>query len=192
MIHIIGDSHSLTFNGAPDVECHWLGAATAMNIWKKNLIIEEIIKENNQSTNEFWFCFGEIDCRIHIYNRSQETRVPEYVLINNTIDCYLNYLDSKKILIKPCVMAVPPQGLEDNIYGYTYYADRAHRQDITDIFNAVLERSCWEKKLKFVDVWYNTASMTRALWDSHHFKEDKCHMKNEMAIKRLGMYLNDA
>lgn len=187
MIHIIGDSHALTFDGAPDVRCHWLGAATAMNAWKKNKRIMEIINSNH---GEFWFCFGEIDCRIHIHNKSQETGVLEYVLINSTIDCYLNYIESMKNYAKLSILAIPPQGLEDNIYNYPFYANRKHRQEITDFYNATLERSCWEHSLRFIDIWYNNASMIRSLWDSHDFKEDKCHIKNEVVIERLKGYLN--
>lgn len=187
MIHIIGDSHSLTFSGAQNVECHWLGAATAMNLWKKNKIVSKIFLDNKGQ--DFWFGFGEIDCRIHIFNLSQTTGVPEYVLINNTIDCYLNYLGANKIHANISVMAAPPQGLEENVYGYPFYASRKHRQELTDLYNTMLERRCWEHGIKFIDIWYPTSSMERLLWNSQDFKEDLCHMKNEVAIKRLELYL---
>lgn len=186
-VHIIGDSHSLSFEGS-GVHCHWMGATSAMNMWKNHKLHEAIFKDWNTYDSFFWFGFGEIDCRIEIYNWSQKTGVPEYVLINNTIDCYLNYLASIKIYIKLAVLAVPPQGVEENIYGYEFYADRKHRQEITDLFNATLERCCWEQRLKFIDIWYPDSSMTRALWNSQDFKEDNCHMKNHVNKERLKIW----
>jgi len=57
MIHIIGDSHSRCFeqDGDKTIIAHWLGAATALNLWKKNKIIEEIILTNGRE-NKYWFC----------------------------------------------------------------------------------------------------------------------------------------
>jgi hypothetical protein len=186
-IHIIGDSHSLSFEGS-GAACHWLGATPAMNVWKTNKLISQIFKDNNAYDNVFWFGFGEIDCRIQVYNWNQITGVPEYVLINNTIDCYLNYLASIKIQAKISVLAVPPQGLEENLYNYEFYADRKHRQEITDLYNTTLERRCWEQGIKFIDIWYATPSLERNLWNSQDFKEDLCHMKNAVAISRLRMW----
>lgn len=183
-IHIIGDSHSLSFEGA-GVSCHWMGATSAMNMWKNHKLHMEILQKCNTYDSYFWFGFGEIDCRIEIYNWSQETGVPEYVLINNTVDCYLNYLASIKVYAKISVLAVPPQGWEENIYNYKFYADRKHRQEITDLFNVTLERSCWEQGLKFIDIWYTEAALERRLWGTQDFKEDNCHMKNSVATTKL-------
>jgi len=187
MIHIIGDSHALTFQTAKDVEVHWMGAATAMNIWKKHRLIEEILKKAPQ--DKYWFCLGEIDCRIHIYNKAMETGVPEYLLVTNSVQTYVSYIAFLKRTYDVGIMVVPPQGLQDNYFGYPFYADRKHRQEITDTFNTWLSVTCWDNRIPLMDIWYNTVELYRPLFDSRNFEEDKCHIKKTIAKARLEKYL---
>jgi len=187
MIHIIGDSHCLCFEGAKNVQTHWLGAATAMNLWKKNKLIKDILNDKDK----FFFLFGEIDCRIHIYNKSQETEVPEYLLVNNTVQCYVSYVATLKKEADVSIMAVHPQGVQDNYFNYPFYADRKHRQQITDLFNMWLEDICSDNRVPFIDIWYNKREFERPLWRTQDFKEDLCHVKNAVAIKHLEGFLEN-
>ena len=192
MIHIIGDSHSRCFeqDGDKTIIAHWLGAATALNLWKKNKIIEEIILTNGRE-NKYWFCFGEIDCRIHIYNKHMETDVPEYVLITNTVNSYVVYLASLKCKYDISILPAPPQGTQENYFEYPHYGTREHRQEITDYFNMWLEEMCIREKVPFKDIWYNKPDYSRPLWDTKDFKEDKCYIKNSVARKHLFKYLEE-
>jgi hypothetical protein len=187
MIHIIGDSHALTFEDAKDVEIHWMGAATAHNLWKKNKHILSIIESNPK--DKYFFCLGEIDCRIHIYNKSVSTGVPEYILSWITVYTYTSYISSLRNY-NVSIMAVPPQGLQDNYFNYPFYATRKHRQEITDYFNMVLEGEAHRNRIPFVDIWYNKAEIVRPLLDSRHFQEDKCHIKSKFAIEKLEKYFD--
>jgi hypothetical protein len=192
MIHIIGDSHSRCFERESDksIVAHWLGAATALNLWKKNKSIEEIIFQNGKESRYF-LCFGEIDCRIHIYNKHMETGVPEYVLITNTLNSYIGYASYLKRIYNISIMAAPPQGTQENYFEYPHYATREHRQEITDYFNMWLEEFCRRDKLPFIDIWYNKPDFVRPLWRTQDFKEDKCHIKNDVAHKLLISYLEE-
>jgi hypothetical protein len=183
MIHIIGDSHALTFQDSKKVECHWLGAATAYNLWKRHQQIRDIVEQNQK--DEFWFCLGEIDCRIHIYNYSMKTGVAESVLIENTAFVYTQYIKAMFDQYKFEIMAAPPQGYQENFFDYDFYADRAHRQQITDMFNDALDY--YMPLHRIVRLW----SWTKELWSEEDFKEDKCHIKNEVAVSYLEKYLEN-
>lgn len=107
----------------------------------------------------------------------------EFTLIADTVDRYVEAVevfDGWKIGI----MAAPPQGYQDNVFSYEFYAPREHRQQLTDVFNFVLENKCLEVGIPFIDIWGEYS-----LWPEEDFKEDKCHIKNEVAIARLGEYL---
>lgn len=184
MLQIIGDSHSLTFEDIEDTTIHWLGAATAYNLWKKNKGVLEIL--NREDT--FWFSLGEIDCRIHVYNYSMLTGVPEYVIINNTVASYTNYLFTLRNKADIAILAVPPQGFEENVYGYPYYASREHRQEITDDFNMKLESEAHRIGVKFVDIWYEKPDFRRSLWKYSYFKDDLCHIRNEIVKELVQKY----
>ena len=188
MIHIIGDSHALTFQNAKNVEVHWMGAATAFNLWKKNKVVSQIFRDNNSDSNRFFFCLGEIDCRIHVYNYSMLTGVPEYVIINNTVASYTNYLFTLRNKADIAILAVPPQGFEENVYGYPYYASREHRQEITDDFNMKLESEAHRIGVKFVDIWYEKPDFRRSLWKYSYFKDDLCHIRNEIVEELVEKY----
>jgi hypothetical protein len=190
-LHIIGDSHSRCFENVPETQIHWLGAATAMNLWKKNVIIEKLILDSNEM-DTFLFCFGEIDCRIHIYKISMETKLPEYILITNTVDTYISYINYLKKYRNLGIMAVPPQGTQGNHYKYEFYSDRKHRQQITDQVNNWLEDKCAISNIPFVDVWYTKRELERPLWRTQDFKEDECHIKNSVAGKLLMEYKNES
>lgn len=187
MIHIVGDSHSGTFNGANNVICHHLGAVTAFNLWKKHKTIKELLLLNPK--DKYFFCVGEIDCRIHIYNKAIYSEVPEYFLVLSSVDIYVFYLSILKKNFDISVMAVPPQGTQNNVYGYDFYADRKKRQEITDEFNVWLEIKARDNKIPFVDVWYDMPEMRRPMFPESAFKEDACHIKNSIAIERLENWL---
>jgi hypothetical protein len=179
-IHLIGDSHCLCFDGAKDVVPHWCGAATAYNLYKKYDLTKTFFEAIE---DDYWFCFGEIDCRLHIYRQAKLLNTTELDILGRTVDTYMeavSVFDGWNI----GVMAVPPQGYEDNIYGYDYYASRAHRQQITDVFNFWLENVCIDYGIPFIDIWKQDE-----IWAEENFKDDKCHIKNEIAIKYLKQYL---
>lgn len=195
-IHIIGDSHSLTFEGAPNIKTHWCGAATAFNLWKKHKTIQQILNEI-PSQDEILFCFGEIDARIHIYQATKQYDIDiiDYI-INITAYIYVKYIDLLESTRKISVMAIPPQGLEDNDYGYEYYADREYRQYITSKLNLSIKELCTSLRIPFIDIWSVKwgellKENENALWPENDFSKDKCHIRNEIAIEYLEQWLKE-
>lgn len=199
MIHIIGDSHVRTFEGAKGVECHWLSASTAFNFWKKHQYVLPIL-EAMKPEDEAWFCLGEIDCRIHIYDKSQRYGLPPYVILDNTAFSYMNYLSIFKKKYKIKVMTVPPAGPVLNVFEYEFYATQKERQQFSDYFNHI---GLMVSKLGILDInsipivdvwypgWYNLKEAYQDIWPIEHFQEDLCHIKNKVAIEFLRLWLEE-
>lgn len=171
MKHIIGDSHALCFADCVDVKPHWMGAATAFNLYKRNEEIQQIIRTEVRRTDDLYFLFGEIDCRIHIYNNSMRYGVHPQTLLTMTAKTYLTYLN-ESIHRNFYILFVNPQGYADNEYEYPYYTDRVVRQQYTTYFNAWLD---YYTPMRAVNIWPEYD-----LWCENDFKEDKVHLKNEV------------
>jgi hypothetical protein len=193
-LYIIGDSHCLTFDRVKNVEPRWQGSATAFNLWKRNAAIMGILNEAKPD-EEVWFIVGEIDCRMHIYRLHMGTGiVPMEFFINMTAFAYVSYIATLKHYRKVGIMALPPQGFQDNFFDYDYYADRETRQKITHGFNLGVHCHCHEYDIPFIDIWeqgWNNLLLDNEdpLWPKEDFMEDKCHVKHELASKNLEVYL---
>jgi hypothetical protein len=174
LINVIGDSHAERFSLCDEVRRFGLGThSTAFNLWKHREIIEDII--SNYPDEKWYFMFGEVDCRIHIYLKQKQLNLPTYEsLIDNTVDSYLGFLSSLQCPIG--VFAVPPQGFEENIYEHEFYADRQTRQNITDSLNTQLLIKCYNQDIEFVDLFLK---FRIGLLDREYF-EDDTHMKREL------------
>jgi hypothetical protein len=186
--NIIGDSHSLLFNNATS---HWLGAATAFNLWKRHEKIKEIIAGIPEG-ERIWFMLGEIDCQTHIFNKSTlYTLEPTDFMVEQTALIYTNYI--KYFFPYAAIMATPPQGTVDNIYEFTHFASREERQAISHLFNEELKRLCYLNKIKFVDIfevgWKSLHKSGQYLWPASLFKEDKTHLRNDVATALLQEYI---
>ena len=147
MIHIIGDSHSLTFEGAKGIKCHWMDAWTAHNLWKKIDILKSKIVN---PADTYWFLFGEIDCRMHIYRKHMSLGKSIGRLIDDTVDNYIKAVSNFSDF-EIGIMAVPPQGYQDNFYDFDFYASQKTRQQIADGFNFALENECHDAEIRFID-----------------------------------------
>jgi hypothetical protein len=181
-IHIIGDSHCLLFD---NVTPHWFDASTAYNLWKQNRAIEEVV---SNIEGEVWFCFGWVDCQRHIYGLEQDTGISRRLLIEQTVTQYINYLSFlQKKYTYISVLSVPPAGFEDNIYNLTHFPDRDTIIEITNTFNSELQYYADFTGLGYIDIWHSY----KELWPEEGFKEDKAHIKNEIATARLQRWLDD-
>jgi len=196
MIHIVGDSHAGCFSGPDWITTWWLGAATAFNLWKKNDVVQEVLSKVPK-TDEIYFCFGEIDSRIHIYKSFKQSAVaPIGFFTDITAYTYVRYINTLKYDRLINVMAIPPQGTQENIYDYEHYADRQLRQQFTDGLNFNIADLCLEYGIPFVDIWETKwdnllKKNENALWPEDEFKEDNCHIRNELAIGYLTQWMKE-
>ena len=177
MIHIIGDSHAARFEKIGGVIIHYVGPWTAHNLHRHDSQICAVVNKLPINSS-FLFGFGEIDCRIHIFYQSKIKNILENVLVSNTVEQYLKYI--LKFNLPFGVLAVPPQGLQENIYSYQHYATREQRQQITNEFNLALEKACKLYNIGFINIW----KYEKVTWPDEDFEVDKCHIKSDV-IKLL-------
>jgi hypothetical protein len=179
LIHVIGDSHTRIFKGGKFVILHPIGPATAFNLGSKkstnmsNYKLQGIINSLN-SNDKIIMVLGEIDCRIHIYyqyKKAGDISINE--LIDNTISNYemaLNQIHGFELY----VCSTPPEGSEDNIYKYAYYADRQLRRDILLLFNDKLKEMCNRNGYKYIDIFYPFCDNKGYLLEK--YAEDSIHL----------------
>ncbi len=162
LYYVIGDSHTLCFQHEVFKIFH-IGPATAYKLNFENsttksrekvlTILNKIYKD--QPINVI-FIFGEIDTRIHINKISYEKNIKIDKVIENTVKAYmefLNFIKKKYPLINIYVFNLLPQGEEDNIYNYPFYASREKRMKIAEKMNLVLRRYIKKNKFKFIYIY---------------------------------------
>lgn len=151
IVHVVGDSHTLAFLHKYPFIVHHIGPATAYNLDSLDSATNSRVKLGNIASlinpkNEsILLVFGEIDCRIHIYNqyRKLHKKLSIPFLIKKTIDKYglaMKRLRAKNINFY--VSSVVPAGSQGNIYNYKYYASFKQRALIHHFFNQELEKYC--------------------------------------------------
>lgn len=149
-ICVIGDSHHISFTGIGIFVCHHLGPKLAYNIHNQNSQIQTIIK--SEQANDIIFCFGEIDCRYHIYNIHKKQNIPLIDVIENVVDRYTLYISQLNDITKYIVNIVPT-GTQTNIYNIEFFSDIEQRTQITLEFNCKLKEYCQLRNIIFLDVY---------------------------------------
>ena len=161
-VYVIGDSHVGLFLGQRPFIVHWLGPATAHNLKQKestlraNARLLRIIDRVVRKGDTVIMVFGEIDCRIHIYNKYMERRqeVPMHELIEATVANYGVVLDQLAARgVDFYVYSVMPAAREGNIYGFPYYPPPEVRGTINRDFNATLRSFCEQRGYRYIDVY---------------------------------------
>ena len=161
LVHVIGDSHSLTFRVSRYFMVHHLGPATAFNLSKKNSSTNagpKLIKilDHVGKHDIVMLCFGEIDSRIHIYaqykKRKEQTQIQ--ALIDDTIASYgETLLRVRKKHEDICVLGIPPAAKQENIFNVEFYASEEIRSAISREFNHKLTSFCLKNDMVYIDVY---------------------------------------
>ena len=161
-IYVIGDSHVGLFLRQRPFIVHWLGPATAHNLKQKqstlkaNARLLRIIDRVLRKGDTVIMVFGEIDCRIHIYNQYMEhgKEVPMHEFIVATVSNYGVVLDQLAARgVDFYVYSVMPAAREGNIFGVPNYPPPEARCIINRDFNASLRSLCEERGYRFMDVY---------------------------------------
>jgi hypothetical protein len=180
VIHVIGDSHALTYDESKLARPHWMGALTAHNLLYKQDVTNEIIRNPHWK----WFSqFGEIDCRVHFFEKHVTTETPLEDLIDTTIDNYMTFVRLMRDFADLSVMAVPPQGPIDNVYKLTYYGVQAVRQNITNLYNTKLKSICVREDIPFINVYPNLADLGIQCLPEFFFEKDLAHIRHNLASR---------
>lgn len=197
-VHVIGDSHTGIFRRKKPFIVHWLGPATAHNLknpssttmsYKKLIgILKHLIAEGDRVL----LLFGEVDCRIHIYNRfvvSGGTRSLEEV-VDDTVSRYGEVLDEiDKMGIDFHVGSVTPGGTEGNVFGVPNYPPPDMRPVINRVFNERLHDYCRKHGYSFIDV-YSVVVDEDGFIKTEYRSEDGTHLNDggvELFAERIGI-----
>lgn len=191
MIHVFGDSHAEGFKGLPQYTVHTIGRCTAYNLINPESTTQGGVKIKNIISKldpKHWllFIFGEIDCRVHIYQKymEEEQGKPIQWYINETVNRYLDYVEQYKP--RAIICTIPPAGYEGNVFKYPFYGSPRIRAYINYVYNKSLKREARKRDIPCVDVYTETV-LVNGLADKKYLR-DSIHY-NHKAIKMIDMKL---
>lgn len=162
LYYVIGDSHVLNFLHEAFI-VHHIGPATAYRLNFKESTTksrEKIINLLNEIYKKkplnVIFVFGELDARIHINKVAKENKISTNKVIEKVVKAYMNFLKfvkKKYPLTSIYVFNVLPQGEEENIYNYHFYANRKERVKIAEKMNQFLREYSKRNNFKFIYIY---------------------------------------
>ena len=184
-IHTFGDSHS--YNGWYGITTHHLGPVLCYSFGMEKLNRCDIRNFNIKDNDTIIFCFGEIDCRCHIYKHINETNTYEDI-INNIVDNYfeaikLNIITSHLKLKNICVYNVVPPTQKHNTSEnpkFPYLGTDTERKQYVLYFNKKLKEKCSENNYIFFDVYDKYADENGFL--SKILSDGNVHIKKTVYI----------
>ncbi len=158
LIHTIGDSHS--YNGWHGIISHHLGPILCYSFGKEKLNRCDIRKMNIKDGDTIIFCFGEIDCRCHVYKHINNITTYQ-TIINNIIDNYfdaieLNIITSQIKLKNICIYNVVPPIQKYNTSEnpeFPYLGSDDERKSYVLYFNELLKLKCIKYNYIFFDIY---------------------------------------
>lgn len=162
LIYVIGDSHIGSFKNSKLFILRSMGAATAYNLknnkstTRSNEKFFNVINKINKKRDIVMLVFGEIDCRIHIYNQYKKNKGKFTIteLIDGAISNYGHILKQlKQMGISFCVYGVTAATTQENFYNYPFYASPEMHKKIYREFNERLGKFCRDKGYKYIDVY---------------------------------------
>jgi hypothetical protein len=193
-IHTFGDSHaSNTHSGWKDcnnIQAHHIGPILCHSFGKEKLNRCDINKFGLNNDDSVIFCFGEIDCRCHIYKHITDVKSYEMIiddLIYNYIDAIKKNLYNCKIKLKHiCIYNVVPPVNKYNTQenkDYPYLGSDEERKQYVLYFNKCLKKKCQENNWIFFDVYDyyidNNGFLNKEFSDGH------VHIKNGRFLKKF-------
>lgn len=198
LIYVIGDSHAKVFEKQKMFIVYHLGAATAYKLKDKvsttnsNQKLFSVIKRIKKR-DIVMLVFGEIDCRIHIYNEHKKSGISIRGLIGQTISRYgdvLRQLDARGVNF--FVLGVPPASRRKSIlptsvfYGLQFYASSDIRSKINREFNQRMKDFCQENYYKYIDVYSKTSDKNGFMMEE--YAKDDIHLNNK-AVRLIREFL---
>ena len=187
LVYVVGDSHTTVFKNKKMFIVHHIGPATMFNLNKKdsstksNEKLFHVVNKINPKKDVLMLVFGEIDCRIHIYNQYQKQNKKFTIaeLIDKTILNYGNVLEKIKSMgIKFYVYGIPATGSEENSYKYPFYGTPQIRSEICKEFNSRLKNFCVKNNYAFIDIYPKISDKNGFLLKE--FATDEVHLNTKI------------
>lgn len=187
LIYVIGDSHTSSFKETKYFIVKPLGPATAFKLPFRNNQTQSheklfsIVNKINTRKDIILLVFGEIDCRIHIYNQFKKSNEKRQLsdLINKTVTNYGAVLHKLADMnVQFIVYGVPPANYQENRYFYTFYADPKTQRDIKKEFNRKLMNFCYENNYKYIEVFERFSDSEGFILQE--YKNDDIHLNKKI------------
>lgn len=164
MIHCIGDSHVYVFSGVdtiggndvlPFFKTYRLGPHTAYNVINRRSFIEQIIRTEVKSDDRIMFCFGEIDCRVHLLKQAKLQNKSLTSIVSACVDRYFEiFRIAGQYGIPLLAWNVPASSREDIKFDeYSTYGSCKERNKATQLFNKFLKKRCEESGVVFISIF---------------------------------------
>ena len=185
LVYVVGDSHSLSFRNTRSFLVKHIGPATAYklrfkeNRTRSNEQLFSIIKKINKKRNLVLLVFGEVDCRIHIYNNARKKNRSIGSLIDDTVSGYGEVLKLLTVdSVDFVVCGVPPANTQGNVYHFPYYAAPQEQRDIKKAFNEKLKDFCRDNGYKYLDLFNKFSDENGFILEQ--YKRDDVHLGNKI------------
>ncbi len=205
LIHVIGDSHSWAFKRNSMFIIHNIGPATAYNLVNEHSTINshkklfDVIEGINKKRDIVVTVFGEIDCRVHIYNQYKKSDGKASIneLIDRTVSNYgqvLKQLTEKNVNF--CVYGVLPASEHVLRYPpyatvemreeqfkefndrYPYLASLEIRRGINYEFNKRLKNFCEVNGYKYINIYMQVADENGVI--QKEYAADEIHVNGKI------------
>ena len=205
MIHCIGDSHVSVFSGQdavgkedilPHFKTYRIGPHTAFNIIERKGFVESIIRKNVEPEDLVMFCFGEIDCRIHLVRQSHVQRRPLEDVVSECVQRYFEIFEfAKAYNVRLLAWNVPPPSLDNVDCGeFISYGTFEQRSAATVLFNAILQKLCERNDVAFISVYEELLDVDGL--PNRFFFLDNIHLSQNVmpfildGLKNKGVHVN--
>jgi hypothetical protein len=189
MITIVGDSHLYEFLPHKQLGIFYLGPRTAYQLQNHHELHAKQVFPILKKSGVVFF-LGEIDCRIHIYNKARKNSTSISNGIEKTVTKYVEYLKRVKdeFELDLAVMSIVPTGAQHNVYNYEYYADYTTQKFITMSFNVALEYYSNLYRIKYINIFKmlvdnNNDRLATAVKDVCH-----CYYSTEIVSEILKVF----
>ena len=187
-IYVIGDSHTGTFRFNHHFIVHHIGPVTAFNLINKKSTTDsrqKLFKIINRlkRNSKVILVAGEIDCRIHIYNRYMKNNCKDSIedLILQTISRFINAV--KEIInmnMEVYICSITPANSQKNYYKYPYYGSIQDQMIIKKQFNLLLSKICFDNNIKYIDMYSNIVDSNGFI--KKEYTDDEIHCNRKAVI----------
>ncbi len=157
MIYCFGDSHiNFLKMVSNDFSIHWTGSLIAYNLNNKIEAIDDFIKRTgiNKKDDILLFSFGEIDCRLHILQQSQNQGRSENEITMEVVKEYHKFLVNYKdkgfnVAVWGPIPTLPDNQKHDKLQ---YTGAHEERNRVTKLFTEYLKSYC-ETDFKVISIY---------------------------------------
>ena len=160
MIHVIGDSHSHSFDRILGVSIHHIGPITLKRVGyeEDNLLLDKIKEIGLKLNDTLIFCFGEIDIRCYVKPNLIRKLIELEILLTDWVECYLTHICKLPGLenIKIYIMSVVPPAKFDNANlnpQYPVAGTDEERSNYVKKINEIIFNECNKRKFGFLNIY---------------------------------------